>query len=93
MTSEQAELQHEQLARDASSLDDISDERAVKRPKTDNSTPTHGRGVQDQDVPGEGLHDAPPAQANGSETIAGNGANGNGDERSRKKGMAPIKKE
>ena len=68
---------HEKIAEDASSLTRPADgeERAAKRIK-----------VNDDGVPGEGLHDAP-------EPSNGNGAESKAEDDGRVPGQAPIKKE
>ena len=78
-----------QLTRDASNLSPIANEedgRAAKRIKMDNSTSPSNGAQPDQHVPGEGLHDAPPATENSKAERAE-------DDRDSRRGVAPIKKE
>lgn len=91
--------QHEKVAHDASNIEvtHASEERAPKRLKTNDSEPMHGGSAGAQNVPGEGLHDAPKQNGtNGTKAMADDKtANGisNSGPRERVRGMAPIKKE
>ncbi|CAM1504349.1 Fc.00g019400.m01.CDS01 [Cosmosporella sp. VM-42] len=60
------EEQHTKLANDASSIAVTSntEERAAKRLKMDDSTPTQVGAVSETNVPGEGLHDASAGKEN-----------------------------
>lgn len=60
------ERQHAELANDASNVAVTSEteERAAKRLKKDDSTPSQTGAVVETTVPGEGLHEAPSEKEN-----------------------------